>query len=356
MQRCAFLLVGLGLFASNLSAADEFKTPPAAEREAVAALVKVGARVSVDGDYRVTSVSLSTGSTNEHLKLLAPCEKLTSLNISSAQINDDGVNQLQALSQLKTLTITNSGISPAGADALRKGLPDCRISILGGGGRGPGGGGFNPAGGAAGGGPGGRGTTMRGGTGFPGSIGGGFGGTTLRSSRPATLARNTAVQDDLKLTPEQRQQISEASTSTSLTALMEALDAKVIGALNDEQKARLKQIELQQLGMNALTREDIVKELKLSEEQVASIRKQIDAGSEAYRTAVTELLAQRAGAAPSEDLNTKAREKSAELRKQTEEKVLGVLNDEQKKSWQTRAKEVGSVGGPDHFLPGGNLR
>jgi hypothetical protein len=323
-----------------LNASDEFKTPPAAEREAVAALAKVGARVSVDGDYRVTSISLGTGSTNEQLKHLANCEKLTSLNLSSAQINDEGVEPLKALSKLTTLTISSSRISAEGVDALRKGLPNCRITTLGGSRFGAGG--PNPAGGQPGGAPGGRDRTRGTTGGFPSSIPGGFGGSTLRSSRPATLARNASVQDDLKLTPEQRQQISEASTSTALSALMEALDAKVLGVLSDEQKARLKQLELQQLGLNALTREDIVKQLKLSEEQVTSVRKHVDEGSEANRSAVIELLSQRTAGGPiSEELNTKAREKSAEIRKQTEEKVMGVLNDEQKKSWQTKVGPKG---------------
>jgi hypothetical protein len=263
MRRFSFGLSSMGvalLLSTAIHAADEFKAPPAAEREAVAALNKVAARVTVDGEYRVVAVQTSPTTTNAELKHLASCERLATLNISSPKIDDEGVNQLQALSQLTALNISSSGISTTGVEALRKGMPNCRIFVSNSRG-GPGGfGGAGPAG------PGAGGIGNRGpGPGAQGGPAGGFGGSTFRSSRPATLARNSAVQDDLKLTPEQRQQISDANTSAALTALMEALDAKVLAVLNDEQKARLKQIELQQQGLNLLTSEAIARHLKLSE-------------------------------------------------------------------------------------------
>lgn len=275
----ALVLTGAVSVWTSATIADDFVPPPKQEREAVAALNKnAAARVTVDDNYRVVTVSLGPSATNDTLKHLASCEKLTTLTISSRQIDDEGVNQLQALSGLQSLTISTSGISQNGIDALIKGMPNCRVSALG-------------ARGGFGGLPGGPGGAPVGGF-------GGFGSPT-RTMPIATLARNTAVQDELKLTDDQKKAISDASRST-LESIREAIDIKVLATLNDEQKARLKQIELQQLGISAVTRPEVAKQLKLTADQQAAILKQLDDTQDADR----------------------------------EKKALALLTDEQRKAWE----------------------
>jgi hypothetical protein len=271
---CLVVLIFGGL---PIAAADEFVPPPQVERDAVAALNKnATARVIVDGNYRVVTVQMGPSATNDTLKHLAGCEKLTTVSISSPQIDDEGVNQLQALTSLTSLSITSSGISQNGVDALIKGMPNCRVSALNlrGGFQGPGGPGGGPPGGF------------------------GFGRST-RVTRIATLARNTAVQDELKLTEDQKKGISDASTST-FQSVLEAIDTKVMAVLNNEQKARLKQIELQQLGIVAVLRPEVAKQLKLTDEQQAAVQKLLDDRQDADR----------------------------------EKKALALLTDEQRKTWE----------------------
>jgi hypothetical protein len=243
---------------ANLTAAGDEFAPPKLEREAVAALNKnSAARVIVDENYRVVTVQLQPSATNDTLKHLAACEKLTTLLISSPQIDDEGVNQLQTLSGLSALTISSSGISQSGVDALIKGMPNCRVFAANARG-------FRPApGGGPGAAPG----------GFPAGGLGGF-SSSSRIVRPAMLARIAAVQEDLQLTEEQKRGVSEAS-SQAMQGILEAIDSKVLAALNEEQKARLKQIELQQLGVTGLTRAEVVKQLKLTDEQQTAVEKQI---------------------------------------------------------------------------------
>ena len=313
---------------SGAFAADEFVPPPPAEREAVAAVARQGGKVEVDGEYRITTVQLGTNSINDDLKLLVSCERLTSLQISSPKITDAGIEHLKGLTRLTTIRIFTSGMTAEGIASLGKALPNCRVTSFGNRG------GF----GAAGGGP----AAPAGRAGNGGRApGGGFDATMLGANgfgfRPSrtTLARDAAVQDDLKLTPEQRQKIAVAAEASSPAALARALDEKITAALNPEQLIRLKQIELQQVGILGLLREDVAKELSLTDDQKTSIGKFRDEASVGLRTAMSDLTAQRAPGVPATDLMAKLREKSAELNKQRDEKILAVLTNEQRNAWLT---------------------
>ena len=312
------LLVGKSL-------ADDFVPPPAAERAAVAAIVKAGGRAQVDGEYRITNVILNANSTNDDLKLLAACERLTSLQISSPKITDAGIEHLKGLSKLTSMTIVSSGFTPEVITSLRAALPNCRISSFGGGGGrggGPPGGGFGGGGGNS-----------------DNSFGRGGPGRTSRT----TLARNTAVQDDLKLTPEQKQQIAAAAEANSPAAIARAFEQKIDATLTPEQLARLKQIELQQGGASALLRTEVVKQLSLTNDQQAAMRKAVDEASASVRAQMSELSGANRQAPNTADLFAKLREKSLEINKQRDEKIMAVLSDEQRKTWQEMLGPKGPV-------------
>jgi len=139
----------------------------------------------------------------------------------------------------------------------------------------------------------------------------------------------------LKLTPEQRSQISVASGTAVLAAFTKALDVIVLATLTPEQQTRLKQIELQQGGNPALLRDEIATQLKLTEEQKTAVRKLGDDAAAEARAAVAEIFGSRGAAPVNTDAFNKAREKSAEINKARDEKVLAVLSEEQRKTWQT---------------------
>lgn len=330
-RSCGLFVV---LSAVALQAADEF-APPKAERDVVAAVGKGGGRVTVDGEYRVVGVALGNDNTNDDLKALAACERLTTISIASPKITDEGLEHLKGLKKLTSIGVNSTGTTAAGVTALRAALPECRITTFGR---------FAaPAAGPAGaGGPGGR---IGGGPGNAGDRGrapGGFGGFgSGSSSRTATLLRNAAVQEELKLTPEQKTQIAAAGSNTAYTEFLKQIDERSAAVLNAEQKARLKQLELQQ-SASAILRAEVVAQLKLSAEQVATITKVNEEQTAAGQAVLRDIFAQR-GTETNEAMSAKLREKVAELNKQREEKIQAVLSDEQKKAWKELIGPPGPV-------------
>ena len=99
--------------------ADEYAAPPQAEREAVAALRAKGASLQVDGNYRVYSIVLLMNCSNDDLKLLGAFERLVSLNVQTARITDEGIEQLKGLTNLTSISFIGSGVTEEGIAALR---------------------------------------------------------------------------------------------------------------------------------------------------------------------------------------------------------------------------------------------
>lgn len=319
-----FQLVSCGLLLVSAAIASEFVPPPEAERDAVAALTRHGSRVQVDGDYRVTVVSLTQENTNEDLKRLGACERLVQIQINSRNITDDGIAQLKELKSLTSITIISSGMTAEGIGALRSALPNCRITS--GRDRGIG---FPAA------------TTTSGESRFgsdrgnrPVPEGTTFGTRGERTfftpginsaSRLLNLARNVSIQDDLKLTNEQRRQVNSAADPEMINRI---IDERILEALTPDQRARLKQLELQQAGIVALSRDEVAKELRLTEAQRVELVKVMDEVSASLRAATTENRTQ------GEETLVKLREKLQELTKQRETRMLAVLSDEQRQAWQ----------------------
>lgn len=182
----------------------------------------------------------------------------------------------------------------------------------------------------------GRGRGGRGGFGGFGGPGGGFGmGASM-------LLRNEDVQKELKLTDDQLeklkalneagggrgrrggnfQDMSEEERAKAFAEFQkeaEERNKKAEAVLTADQAARLKQISLQVRGNTALAEETVAKELKLSEDQVSSVKTILEESGKRMR----ELFQ------PGGD-REEMRKQMTEIREATNEELLAVLSDEQK--------------------------
>ncbi len=157
------------------------------------------------------------------------------------------------------------------------------------------------------------------------------------------LLRVEAVQNDLKLTDDQKSSIQKLQDAardnrTALqglsgderTAKMAEIakdqDAKIAGILDDKQKARLKEIRLQARGPSALTDKELAEALKLTDDEVNKIKEIADAMQKDMQEAF-----QSAGQGGD---RTAVREKTTKIRKDSTDKMLAVLSDEQKASYE----------------------
>jgi hypothetical protein len=198
----------------------------------------------------------------------------------------------------------------------------------------------------------------------PGQARGGFG---VGQGGIANLIRNEAVQKELKMDKDQTDKATEAvkkvsdkhadeftklrdlaqeerrTKTTELTKIVSEETLVALGeVLKSEQMKRLKQIELQRAGVAAFTRPDVEKALAFSDEQKGRVKTIADESA----TKMRELMGATGrgqggqggargargaggarGAAPDQA-------KIAALRKEMSEKVMLVLNDDQKKTWK----------------------
>jgi hypothetical protein len=180
-----------------------------------------------------------------------------------------------------------------------------------------------------------------------GGRGGGFGGPGL-----AGLIRNEGVQKELGLTSDQTQKAEEAVQKVSekyqderatlrdlspeerrekMTALNTKINDESLKALHDvlkpEQLKRLKQVELQQRGPDALTDPEIQSKLNLTSDQKSKI-KTIAADYAAERGQLFQ--GARGGGGDFQE----AQKKMTAMRKATMEKISDVLTSAQKETWK----------------------
>ena len=312
--------------------AADFVPPPQGEREAVQALSQKGARISVDADYRVTMLMLGPEISNEDLKWLSACDKLESLQIQSPKVTNDGVESLKKIKQLANLTVMASSIDSDGMLALRMAMPRCSISF-----------------------PRERNLTTsanqritRSSTGDRASSPGdrasspgdraGFSPAIARSDRPATsqlfsaasrgalnLVRNPSIQDELKLSSEQRQQMESLASPATLNRILEE---KIAESLTAEQRVRLHQLELQNLGVAAFDREEVISALNLTNDQLNEIRKIKEETQAGLVESTNELRRQGDSGIAG------IRERLEELAREREVKSQAVLTEEQRQTWE----------------------
>jgi hypothetical protein len=209
----------------------------------------------------------------------------------------------------------------------------------------------------------------------PGGRFGGFGGVT-------GLVRNKAVQEDLKMTdeqvtkvtewakefgpksmeimkdkgvefggkgkngggfgkqtPEQQEKMAAATAEISKVAYKELGDV-----LKKEQVERLKQIDRQNMGVNAFTDAEVVEALKLTDTQKTSIKGLVgDFGKD--RTEIMADTGVKGGGFGK--LTPEQQEKMAEAQKKVQKaqkeylgKAADLLTDDQKKTWKTLTGEA----------------
>jgi Spy/CpxP family protein refolding chaperone len=192
----------------------------------------------------------------------------------------------------------------------------------------------------------------------PGGLGFGFGfgGGGLAGM----LGQNKQLQDELKLSKDQVEKVTEAlakvredmsdemaklrsrdTAQEERTAIVKKLgeaNAKAVDAvLKPEQLKRLHQIENQQAGLNLFTKEDVQKTLKLSDDQ----KEKIDTLVKDYQKDVRALFQGGRG------FDQETTKKRQDLEKETRENVLKVLTADQK----TALKDV--TGEPFELARGG---
>lgn len=179
------------------------------------------------------------------------------------------------------------------------------------------------------------------------------------------LSANDKVQADLQLSDEQKESIKKLADKAredraALTGLSQEdrrakmqemrkdMETKVDAVLNDKQKARMKEIRLQVRGTAALTDKDVAESLKLTDDQVSKIKDLIKSRDDAMREAFT-------GGGPP-DADTRA--KLTKVRTDTNDKILAVLNSDQKASFEKMqgAKIEGLPAGGFGFGAGGGRR
>jgi len=164
------------------------------------------------------------------------------------------------------------------------------------------------------------------------------------------LLDQQSVQTELKLSEEQRAKLTKIKddrfAAMSFTATMhlsqyekekrgEQLDLSAEKSLpwilSAEQMKRLKQIYYQERGKRPWSDKEIAEELKLTREQM----EEIQGLQKEQQKAMAEL---RKGGGPGAKLDEaqqqEAREKFNELRKTQEEKLMGVLTQQQQDKWQ----------------------
>jgi hypothetical protein len=166
-------------------------------------------------------------------------------------------------------------------------------------------------------------------------MGRGFGG-------PLFLLQNKSVQEELKLTGDQIAKVTELQTKQkeAMAKLQdlsqeerkekgaelrkqfgEMATALVKDTLKPEQAKRLKEITYQQAG---LMNQEAQTELKLSDEQKEKVR---EIGKASFKE-IGEVMQSGGGFGDPE-----TQKKIAAIRKESNEKAVAVLNDEQKKQW-----------------------
>lgn len=195
--------------------------------------------------------------------------------------------------------------------------------------------------------------------------GGGRGGMQ-QTSLAVTVLTNEDLQKDLKITDDQKKSLKEVMDKAAelnkkraelftggrpdmdkmqemqkeSAKLAEDAKAATDKAFTDDQKKRLKQIEVQQMGMRAFTNEDVVKALKITDDQKAKLK----AVADEYQKESTDLRTEYGmggrpgggggqGQRPDPAKVAEYQKKAATLTSETMDKVKKELTDDQKKTW-----------------------
>jgi hypothetical protein len=231
------------------------------------------------------------------------------------------------------------------------------------------------------GGPGGRGPGGQGGPGMMMGRGGfgGFGGGSL-----LMLARNPAVQKEIEALDEQVEKINALAedmrpqrgprggeegerpnfremSEEERTKFFEEMrkerekqqaeaDKKLGEILLDMQMDRLKEIQVQQMGLRALQDEEVAAKLKITADQKAKMQKVMEESGQKMREEMQAMFQNR----DRENVDRDAmREKMTELREKIEKDVMAVLTSAQKKQFEEMKGEPFEMPRPEFGGRGG---
>jgi hypothetical protein len=206
------------------------------------------------------------------------------------------------------------------------------------------------------------------GGGQPGRGGAGmFGG----GGNPLMLLANADVQKELSLTDDQKEKVKSAGDKMrekmreafqgggqpdreKMQAMMKEMNDEatktVKETLKPEQQKRLKEIQYQAMGAQAFANADVQKELKITDEQ----KEKLNTINQDMQKEMREL---RQGG---NFQDPETQKKIQALRKETTEKTMAVLTDDQKKTWKDMTGEPvkynlqQGFGGGRRGGPGGN--
>lgn len=143
--------------------------------------------------------------------------------------------------------------------------------------------------------------------------------TELREKNQENRSKLEGLEGDELM--KKRQEIGRANN--------EMVMKSVHGFLKPEQVSRFKQIELQQMGANALAIPAIASKLNVTDEQAAQVKTIL-------AEAQTEMTAARQSAG---DDRQAAMQKIQGLRKETNTKVMALMTEDQKKTWKEMTGE-----------------
>ncbi len=295
---------------NQFALADEAKPPSAEEKKAVAVLSEKGAVIFIDGEYQVTQILGGRDLTNADLQHLRVFKKLKLLSLSNAKIDDSAVTTLKSLTQLQSLTLSAGAISEKAQEDLKKALPNCRLVVPD---RRSFGGGGPP-----------RSSTS---ATSPGERPSGWGAFEFPPLTPAPSIsfeiHSSAVQERLKLTAEQKQEISRVTGRDYQRHQTEDAIKKVLTA---EQKTLLQQVLLQREGPTALVLPEVVKDLKLTKEQQVAIQRVMDERRDQLIQLGDQLRDRTVDF-------SKSMPETTRIKSEANEKLLVVLTEPQRKSW-----------------------
>ncbi len=164
------------------------------------------------------------------------------------------------------------------------------------------------------------------------------------------LMGHPAVQNELKLTPEQRTKVNEILAKARQARSSDARPGprgfneqpflqEISSVLTPEQRQRFEQIYLWVVGPPALAGEGVARRVGLTEEQVNKIRGLLREHAQQLRPQRTEAATDRQA----------MRERAQKLRAELDQKILAVLTPEQLQRWD-------QLRGPKFELPGRDRR
>jgi Spy/CpxP family protein refolding chaperone len=193
------------------------------------------------------------------------------------------------------------------------------------------------------------------------------GGGQQRAPQPlgVLVLTNADLQKELKITDDQKKEFKDLMTKaeelnkkrteamsgggrpdqakvSELQKEAETLAADVKKAgekgFTDDQKKRMKQIDVQRMGLGAFGNEDVMKELKLTDDQKKTLKETADATTKAMRDIRSEVTGGGQGR-PTPEQQAEIAKKTETLTTETMEKVMKLMTDDQKKAYKEMTGE-----------------